>query len=83
MSPRVRLASAQEEERLRREVLEAREASERVHLESKSAVQTAGPLEAAHPDGLCTFRKANGGYRAALERYCAALRNFSDLILKP
>ena len=82
MSPEERLMSASEEDRLRREVLEAREAFERAHLESKSAVQTAGPLEADHGDGLHACRKANGHYAAALERYCAALRTFSDFILK-
>ena len=82
MSREERLIRAQEEERLRQELQEAREAFERAHLESKSAMQAANALDANTPDGLYAFRRANSRYRAALERYHIALRNFSDFLLK-
>ena len=73
MSPKEQLTSAGEEERLRRELQQAREAFERALNESHAAAQTAGTLD---PDEPYAFRKVYSHYSAALERYSTALRNF-------
>ena len=73
---------AEEEERLRRELQEAREAFEHAHREREAAVQGGVPLDAGNPDGHYAFQRSGVQYRAALERYTIALRNLSDFLLK-
>ena len=81
MSPEVRLASAQEEARLRREVLEAREACERARQAREMATQMSDALDASNPDGGYAFGKVEAQHTAALDRYIAALHNLSDFVL--
>ena len=82
MSQEERLNRKQEEERLRLELLEAREALQRAQLEQESASKAARTLDEANPDGLYAFQKASNHYGEALERYTIAMRNLSDFLLK-
>jgi hypothetical protein len=76
MSQEERL-NRKQEECLRRELHEAREALQRAQLDHESACKAGGTLDAGNPDGLYAFQKASKHYGAALERYSEALRDLS------
>ena len=82
MSHGDRLIRAQEEERLRKEMLEAREACQRAQEAREMSAQMSHAFDASNPDGTYALAKAEAQHRDALDRYITALRNLSDFLLK-
>lgn len=73
---------AEEEDRLRREMQQAREAFERARCEHEAACKRWRHARCRQSRWAPRIQETSSHYRAALEKYIVALRNLSDFFFE-